>query len=144
MIIQKTLLNTQMTRPQVIISRSSKNPWSFWHKMFSYHSDSLQIANFATYTYSFNTTHWKKAYDFNTVYHPACQNCEMVNGMNALQFAGELAEQYKKFFATENMLPLINQLWMPFIWCDVHAITVQDYQACMAIKSYSLKAKGYL
>ena len=111
-------------------------------KMFSYDTKSLMLENYVTYSYSFQNHSWDEEYDFNATYQPNCSNCEISHAMNTIEPDGDTAEQYKKYFAVGNdhLSPLINQLWMPYIWCNVRNITVQDYETCLHEKmlhSYS-------
>ncbi|MDP3559105.1 MAG: metallophosphoesterase [Legionellaceae bacterium] len=100
-------------------------------KVFRYNTQSLQIENFSTYTLAFETNQWRKEYNFNASYQPNCKNCEIINGINAIEPTGNIAERYIHFYATDALSPVMQQLWIPYLWCEIHAITAQDYQACL-------------
>jgi len=100
-------------------------------KLFSYNAESLQLHNAITYAYSLKDNHWNESYDFNALYQPSCEHCELVDGINAIRPTGASASYYQQFFAAGTTSPLIHTLWNPYLWCNIHTIAATDFQRCL-------------
>lgn len=98
-------------------------------KIFNYTD---QLTNFTTYIDTLDKEQtWRKEYDFNAVYQPACTKCRLLDGMKNIQQTGSIAEAYKTFFATSTDSQSITKgKWLPYYWCAIRSITAQDYQHC--------------
>ncbi len=104
------------------------------YKVYDYNDGSLQ--NFQTYTFHLTgDKQWSFEYDFNQIYQPNCQNCQLWMGMENLQSTGALADNYKQFFDGGQHSQPIGQQWLPYYYCQTMSITADEYQACLSAHS---------
>lgn len=107
-------------------------------KVYSYDAETFQLKNYDTYYYPLNekgnTAHWQKEYSFNQIYQSACSHCDLIKGMTALTPSSALVNDYKTYYAVGNRTQPISQdhYWVPYYWCNIHAITQADYKTCVA------------
>lgn len=102
-------------------------------KIYRYSSLSLQLQDFVTLRYSLGTTkEWSKEYDFNEIYNPHCFHCQIIEGMKNLQKQGDLVTHFIKYFALGTNSQPITTKWLPYYWCNIHAMTEIAYQNCVA------------
>ncbi|MDR3492888.1 MAG: metallophosphoesterase [Gammaproteobacteria bacterium] len=103
-------------------------------KSFSYLNRSLVIENVDTYSDSLDDTQsWHKEYNFNAVYQPDCQDCQIIDGMKLIQKTGDLAQHYKMYYSVGTSSQPITTKWLPYYWCQLSAITAADYQTCLQV-----------
>lgn len=102
-------------------------------KVFTYEERSFRLVDFDTYYYPLNRQAWEKEYTFNHIYQPECHPCKLVHGMAQLTINNELADAYKKFYATgDNSQPITSEnAWLPYYWCGIWSIARNDYVRCM-------------
>jgi sphingomyelin phosphodiesterase acid-like 3 len=106
-------------------------------KVYSYDADSLQLTNYDMYFYPLNeplaTRSWRKEYSFADAYHPNCVACDLLKGMKQLTPTGDLANNFKRYYAVGTQAqPIIrNHYWLPYYWCDVFDSGMDAYQTCI-------------
>jgi sphingomyelin phosphodiesterase acid-like 3 len=101
-------------------------------KLYSYSKQSRQLKNFKTYFYSLNTTQqWSVEYDFNAIYQPHCQHCQISDGMKLIKPVGDLTDRYKFYFSVETNSQPITTQWLPYYWCAIRGISAADYETCI-------------
>lgn len=101
------------------------------YKVYQYSPLTLQLQNFQTYYYPLSDARWFKMYDFNEVYQPACHDCSLLSGMQAIQKEGYTAEQYINNFSLRSKLS-IQASWLPYYWCDIFSVQSSDYLNCIS------------
>lgn len=94
-------------------------------KVFTY--DRNTILNSATWAYGMTTQQWSEEYQFNTVYHAS----RLIDGMSLLQAQGDAANNYVNYFSVGTASQPITTKWLPYYWCNVHAITPEEYGSCV-------------
>jgi sphingomyelin phosphodiesterase acid-like 3 len=106
-------------------------------KVYSYDKATLQLTDYDMYFYPLNepsnTRQWHKEYSFNKVYHENCVACDLLTGMKNLTPSGNLANNYKQFYAVNTQTqPIIkNHYWLPYYWCNIFESRLDAYQTCI-------------
>jgi hypothetical protein len=79
------------------------------------------------------TRSWRKEYSFADAYHPNCVACNLLKGMKQLTPTGDLANNFKRYYAVGTQAqPIIrNHYWLPYYWCDIFDSGMDAYQTCI-------------
>jgi sphingomyelin phosphodiesterase acid-like 3 len=101
-------------------------------KVYQYSDNPQALINFTTYSYSLKDKKlWEQEYNFNQIYQSTCPDCQIVEGMKKIQPIGLLATAYVQYYSVGTDSQPITKFWLPFYWCNIHAINEWDYNRCL-------------
>lgn len=104
-------------------------------KVFSYDPETFKLRNFETYFTPLNNradhTEWNQEYNFNSIYQPTCQSCQVAEGIKNITANNVLATQYKKYYSVSNDIGTAQKSWLPYYWCDIRAVNRSKYKTCL-------------
>lgn len=103
-------------------------------KNFYYYGNNFKVANFTLYYLPLDKQRWQTLYDFNKIYQPACNNCNLIDGMKKLHHnkPESLIKHFKYYYPLASDRANINkelQSW-PYYWCAIHNLTPHAYNRC--------------
>jgi hypothetical protein len=102
-------------------------------KIYTYSLENLELQDFATYYLNERARNdWQKEYQFSSFYLPNCKRCDLLKRMQSIKKTGLAANAYQIFYTiSTHSQPISQNKWLPYYWCAINNITVNDYQKCI-------------
>jgi len=98
-------------------------------KVYNYAPGSLMLQDYTTFYLDEGRSRpkWKLEYSFNNAYDSNCKTCDLIT--DSQKFNTDITKKY--YSLSSEKVKFAKEHWLPYIWCGIKNITVNDYQTCL-------------